>query len=62
MYYLDSDDILQEHCYTQGKGWYLGDLGGKKLKATPLSRLAAIVFDYDGARRIRVYYQGGCRL
>ena len=64
MYYLDTNYIVQELCYTDGKGWYSGAIGNMKAKATPGSGLAAIVFGKaelgggEDGEHIRVYYQG----
>jgi len=55
VYYLDSGYAVQEFCYTQGKGWFPGGINSLGAKATPLSRLGAIVL--DGGLKIRVYYQ-----
>lgn len=63
VYYLDSDYIVQEYCYTEGKNWYKGEIGNKKAKAVPAAGLAAVVFGSDvlgsGEKgvHIRVYYQ-----
>lgn len=63
IYYLDTNYIVQELAYTEGKGWYAGAIGNSKAKATPGSGLAAVVFgkDIDGhgaaGVHIRVYYQ-----
>lgn len=54
MYYLDSDYILQEYCYSEGKGWFAGAIGEIKAKTCPNSRIGAIVY---GSGSIRVYYQ-----
>lgn len=64
MYYLDSDNIIQEYAYTEGKGWYHGKVGELKVKANPTAGLASVVKTYDTspAYHSHVYYQGGYRL
>lgn len=68
MYYLDTDYIVQEYCYTEGKSWYHGEINQLKAKATPAAGLAAVVYGSDvlghGEKgvHIRVYYQGEYRL
>lgn len=67
MYCLDTDNIVQEYCYTQNKGWYNGGIGTFGAKATPAAGLAAIVFDAKtphsgGVVSIHVFFQGEDRL
>jgi len=63
VYFLDTDYVVQEYCFTHGKGWYRGDIGKQGAKASPASGLAAIAYGSDvlGAGEkgvhIRVYYQ-----
>jgi hypothetical protein len=58
VYYLDSQYLLQEYCYSKGKNWYPGKAGEAKIKASPVTRLSAIVYNDAEGRHIRVYYQG----
>jgi hypothetical protein len=57
VYYLDSDDIIQEQCLTEGGsvGWFHGTLGqpGHQFKADPGSALAAVAW-VDGAGQIHL--------
>jgi hypothetical protein len=63
VYFLDTDYVVQEFCYSDGKGWYRGEIGKQGAKASPASGLAAIAYGSDvlGAGEkgvhIRVYYQ-----
>jgi hypothetical protein len=63
LYYLDKDYLVQEHCFSHGKGWYRGEISKLDARATPGSGLAAIAYGSDvlGAGEngvhIRVYYQ-----
>jgi hypothetical protein len=63
IYYLDASCIVQEYCYSEGRGWYHGEIGNMKAKAAAASGLTAIVFGSDvfghGPKglHIRVYYQ-----
>jgi len=63
IYYLDTNYIVQELCWSEGKGWFLGAIGNSKAKATPGSGLAAVVFGAKepaggaAGEHIRVYYQ-----
>ena len=57
-YYLDEQYIVQEYCFTEGHGWYKGQTGELKAKASPQSRLGAIIYHHEGHNHIRVYYQG----
>ena len=60
VYFLDSEYIVQEYCFTEGKNWYPGEVGKLKARASPLSRLSAVVYrggESEGLH-IRVYYQG----
>ena len=58
MYYLDDQYIIQEYCYTEGHPWYQGSTGTLKAKASPLSRLGAIIYQDQEGNHLRVYYQG----
>ena len=63
MYYLDHDYIIQEYGYSEGNGWYQGQIGQMKAKASPTSCLAAVQYIGDkGDLHLRVYYQGAYRL
>jgi hypothetical protein len=57
VYYLDAQYIVQEYGYTEGHGWYHGQTGDLKAKASPLSRLAAIFYHDQDGNHLRVYYQ-----
>jgi hypothetical protein len=63
LYYLDTEYVVQEFCFTEGKGWYPGEIGALGAKATPGSGLAATVHGLmelgggDEGEHIRVYYQ-----
>ena len=62
MYYLDNDYVVQEYCYSEGRGWFLGEIGQMKARACYNSRLGAVVYGDDrGGIHIRVYYQGEYR-
>ncbi|KAK6329776.1 hypothetical protein TWF730_006075 [Orbilia blumenaviensis] len=54
LYYLSPDFVIQEHRYTEAKGWLPGTLESLEVSATPSSRLAAV--EWSG--NIRVYFQG----
>lgn len=58
MYYLDFNYIVQELCYTEGKGWYQGEIGQMKAQATPAAGLAAAVYQNENHLYLYVYYQG----
>lgn len=56
VYYLDSNYTIQEFCYTEGKGWYQGEVGKMNVKALPGAGLAAVVQENNGVA-LHVYYQ-----
>ena len=65
MYYIDTNSIIQECCYSRGVGvWYRGEIGQLKAKASPTAGLAATLHSAGdkGFHHIRVYYQGQYRL
>jgi len=58
LYYLDTSDILQEYCFTAGKGWFQGEISQLKVKCVPTAGLAAVEYGDDkGGVHLRVYYQ-----
>jgi hypothetical protein len=54
VYYLNSQDTIQEQRYKEGQGWYPGTLNRHSIETAPYSRIAATAW----ANGIRVYYQG----
>ena len=58
MYYLDPEYILQEHCYSEDRGWFAGEIGQLNLKTSVNTQIAAFRHDFDGSGHIRVYCQG----
>ncbi|KAF1954372.1 fucose-specific lectin [Byssothecium circinans] len=56
IYYLSSQDMLQEHCYSAGHGWYHGNLNNQWIRVAPSSKISAIHWHVDTS--IRVYFQG----
>ena len=63
MYYLDPEYILQEYCYSEGRGWFAGDIGKMNIRTSTNTRIGAVQYgDDEGGVHIRVYYQGECRL
>jgi len=57
VYYIGKDNKIVERCYTAGtSGWYDGALTGK-FTAAHYSNLAAMTYEYNGTRCIRVVYQ-----
>jgi len=58
VYYLDTNYIVQEYGYSEGRGWFQGEIGQLKAKAGHSSGLAAVVYGDDkGGVHLRVYYQ-----
>lgn len=58
LYYLDPSHVVQEFCYTEGKGWYQGGINKTNAKANPGGGLAAVVYgDNNDGIHLRVYYQ-----
>ncbi|KIJ39831.1 hypothetical protein M422DRAFT_257432 [Sphaerobolus stellatus SS14] len=58
VYYLDSNHILQEYCYTSGKGWYPGEVGNLGVQAAQNTKIAAVEYgDSNGGVHLRVYCQ-----
>jgi len=63
VYYLDENYFIQELCFTEDNGWYIGEIHTLKARATPGSGLAAIIYgalqlgDGEEGDHIRVYYQ-----
>lgn len=57
MYYLDQNYVVHEFCYTEGKGWYQGEVNVLGATATPAAGLAAVVNEDSGGVVLRVYYQ-----
>lgn len=58
LYSLDASYAVQESCYSEGKGWYPGDISQLSAKVCPTAGLAAVVFgDEKGGVHLRVYYQ-----
>lgn len=55
IYYLSSQNMLQEYCYSTGRGWYHGDLNSQWIQVAPNSRISAIHWHVDTS--IRVYFQ-----
>jgi hypothetical protein len=68
VYYLDIDYFIQEYCYSEGKGWYQGEVNQLNAQACPAAGLAAIAYGSEvldageEGVHIRVYYQGEYRL
>ena len=63
MYYLDREYTLQEYCYSEGRGWFTGEIGKMNVKTSTSTRIGAIQYgDDEGGVHIRVYYQGECYL
>jgi hypothetical protein len=63
VYYLDSSYIVQEYCYSLGKGWYQGQISQVGAKAAPSAGLTASIYiDQNGGIQIHVFYQGEYRL
>ena len=60
VYYIDGNNVLQEHCWSADKGcWFAGEIGAMCFKACPDTRLGALEFgDQHGGVHIRVYCQG----
>jgi len=54
VYYVDNNNTLQEHCW-DGKGWYIGALGGRSITVDWRSRIASTTWSTTPS--IRVYYQ-----
>lgn len=59
MYYLDHEHILQEYCYSEGKGWFAGEIGKMGIKTSTNTRISAIQYGDDKGG---VYFQGECWL
>ncbi|RPB07149.1 hypothetical protein P167DRAFT_434646 [Morchella conica CCBAS932] len=55
LYYLNSDNEIQEYAYDNSTGWYSGSLSGEGIRAVDTSRLAAI--KYGDNLEIRLYFQ-----
>lgn len=55
LYYLNSDNEIQEHAYDNSTGWSIGSLSGEGIRAVDTSRLAAI--KYGDNLEIRLYFQ-----
>jgi len=54
VYYLDHQYIIQEYCYTEGKGWFAGQIGETNTRTSTNSRIGAVQY---GGVHVRVYYQ-----
>ncbi|KAF9783828.1 fucose-specific lectin [Thelephora terrestris] len=58
LYYLDRQHILQEYCYSEGLGWFVGDVGKMNIRTSTNTRLSAVYFhDGEGGVNVCVYYQ-----
>jgi len=58
VYYLDRKYTLQEYCYSEGWGWFVGEIGEMNIRTSADTRIGAIQYvDRDGFH-IRVYCQG----
>ncbi|OAP55737.1 hypothetical protein AYL99_09889 [Fonsecaea erecta] len=51
IYYLSSQDILQEYCYSAGYGWFHGSLNGQSIRVAPGSKISAIYWPVDTSIR-----------
>jgi len=58
LYYLDHKYTLQEHCYSEGRGWFLGEIGDMNIRTSANTRISAIQYADGGGVHIRVYCQG----
>lgn len=56
VYYISSDNYLQEAAYSASKGWYAGGLNAKKFVVAPYSKVSA-TFLPGTAAVLRVYVQ-----
>ncbi|KIJ43127.1 hypothetical protein M422DRAFT_253630 [Sphaerobolus stellatus SS14] len=58
VYYLNNNHILQEYCYTSGKGWYPGEVGNLGVQAAQNTKIAAVKYgDSNRGVHFRVYCQ-----
>ena len=57
MYYLNTENKLQEYCYDNGN-WFQGGLNGMDIQAAFNTSIAAFQYENDIGLHIRVYCQG----
>ncbi|KAH8745417.1 fungal fucose-specific lectin-domain-containing protein [Hyaloscypha sp. PMI_1271] len=57
IYYLSNDNVLQDWCWSKSSGSYSGKLGELRVRAAANTSIAAVNWDNNGTRIIRVYCQ-----
>ncbi|KFX93751.1 hypothetical protein O988_06639 [Pseudogymnoascus sp. VKM F-3808] len=57
VYTLSNDNVLTETAYSNGRGWYTGDLGSKRFVVAPYSKIGATFLATGSSLQLRVYAQ-----
>lgn len=53
LYWVDANNILQQHCYDVGRGWYRGAISDYNIPVHPQTQLAACMW----GKQMRIYFQ-----